>query len=420
MTLFELERNADFKKLVELLESSSNPSVRSRAAEIIGSLESEQADSKFPRGEIVDALVGAANEDESEDVRATAIDALDQYGQAALEQLIGEIIGQPLEDVAEWKKAQALAQSLSADRPELRMAAATGLGKIGEDNVVGPLVNQLGDPDPRVRKRVARACGRIGAAESVPGLSKILHEDQYDVRVEAAYALADIGTDNAIRELSGVADADDETLRRIAVDALGRLGSVEAVELLAEALRDDSETVRRTAMFSLVQLLSEAPADASHQVREKIVGELEQANASESVQPLVDILTQSTETAQRRNAAWLLGRVADVDHQSQAQDALIDTLGDDDTMTSKFAATSLSMLDGDGLETRLLDLVENEYVDVETRVRALFVLGKIGGDVSRDRLSGFVDRVENDRLRKRGFSALSKLGGVGAPTGDFA
>lgn len=420
MTLFELERNADFEKLVELLGTSSNPNVRSRTADILGSLESEEADSKFPRDEIVDALVAAANEDESEDVRATAIDALDQYGQAALEQLIGEIIGQELEEVAEWKKAQALAQSLGADRPELRMAAATGLGKIGEDNVVGPLVNQLNDPDPRVRKRVARACGRIGAAESVPGLSKILHEDQYDVRVEAAYALADIGTDNAIRELSSVTDADDETLRRIAVDALGRLGSVEAVELLAAALRDDSETVRRTAMFSLVQLLSEAPADASHQVREKIVGELEQANASESVQPLVDILEQSTETAQRRNAAWLLGRVADVDHRSQAQDALIDTLGDEDPMTSKFAATSLSMLDGNGLEKRLLDLVENEYADVETRVRALFVLGKIGGDSSRDRLSGFVDRVENDRLRKRGFSALSKLGGVGAPTGDFA
>ncbi|GAB7019342.1 HEAT repeat domain-containing protein [Halostagnicola bangensis] len=420
MTLFELERNAEFEKLVEHLEASSNPKVRSRTAEILGSLEPEEADSRFPRQDIVDALVTAANDDESQDVRASAIDALDQYGQEALEQLIGEIIGQKLEDVAEWKKAQALAQSLNDDRPELRMAAATGLGRIGEDNVVGPLVNQLNDPNASVRKRVARACGRIGAAESVPGLSQLLHEDQYDVRVEAAYALADIGTDNAIRELSSVTDAEDETLRRIAVDALGRLGSVEAVALLAGALRDDSETVRRTAMFSLVQLLSEAPADASHQVREKIVGELEQANASESVQPLVDILEQSTETAQRRNAAWLLGRVADTEHRSEAQDALIETLGDEDTMTSKFAATSLSMLDGNGLEKRLLDLVENGHIDVETRVKALFVLGKVGGDPSRKRLSGFVDRVENDRLRKRGFSALSKLGGVGAPTGDFA
>ncbi|WP_323170926.1 HEAT repeat domain-containing protein [Natrialba sp. PRR66] len=426
MTLFELERNADFEQLIRHLEASSNPDIRRRAAEILGSLEASadaeplQGNPRSPREEVINALVTASQDDENDEVRAAAIDALDQYGQDALEEFIGDLSGQDLEDLAEWKKAKVLARGLTADQPELRMAAATGLGRIGEDNVVSALVDRISDPDSRVRTRVARALGRIESPESVPALSERFHEDQYSVRIEIAYALADIGTDNALRELVDVADAEDEVLRRIAVDALGRLGSVEAVEVLANALSDEADTVRRTAMFSLVQLLSEAPANASHQIREKIVGELEAADEDEVVEPLIEILDRSTETAQRRNAAWLLGRVANDSSTAAAQDALVETMGDDDEMTSKFAATSLSLLDSDGLEQRLLELVEDDLRDEELRVKALFVLGKIGGDTSRNRLSSFVERTDSDRLRKRGFSALSKLGGVGTVTGDPA
>lgn len=420
MSLFELERNAEFEKLLSLLERSPNPNIRRRAAEILGSLESKAGEGRIPRGEVIKALVAASQNDEDDEVRAAAIDGLDQYGQDALERFIAEVSGHDFEEIAEWKKAKVLAQGLSADRPELRMAAATGLGRIGEDNVVNALVRRLDDPDPRVRKRVARALGRIESPDSVPALAGRLHEDQYDVRIEIAYALADIGTQNALAELAGVADDDDEVVRRIAVDALGRLGSVEAVEILAESLNDETETVRRTAMFSLVQLLSEAPSNASHKIRQKILGELEAADESAAVQPLVEILERSSETAQRRNAAWLLGRIANDEHAREAQGALIETLGDDDEMTSKFAATSLSLLDGHGLEQRLLEIAEDGYVDEETRAKALFVLGKIGGDRTRRRLSKFVERTESDRLRKRAFSALSKLGGVGTVSGDPA
>ncbi|AXR81179.1 HEAT repeat domain-containing protein [Natrarchaeobaculum sulfurireducens] len=419
MTLFELERNADFDGLLTYLEQSSNPNIRRRSAEVLGGLESQATDQKYPREDVVDQLITVAKDDEDERVRAAAIDALDQYGQDALERFIGDISGEEIDNVAEWKKAQLLAKGLRADLPELRMAAASGLGRIGETNVTSELVKAIDDPDPEVRKRVARAIGRIGAPEAVPALAPKLHEDQYDVRIEIAYALADLGTTNALRELIDIAEDDDEVLRRIAVDALGRLGSVDAVEVLAEALQDESDSVRRTAMFSLVQLLSEAPASASHQVREKIVDELAEANERQAVEPLTEILERSTETAQRRNAAWLLGRIAAEEYQTHAQDALIETLADDDEMTSKFAATSLALLDGDGLEDRLLQIVEDDHRDDGMRVKALFVLGKIGGDKARNRISSFVDRTESDRLRKRGFSALSKLGGVSSFSGDF-
>ena len=106
MALFELERNADFDSLITYLEESSNPQIRERAAEILGGLEVEADDRTVPRSDVVDALVDAAKTDDHEDVRAAAIDALDQYGQSALEQFIGEISGETLGEVAEWKKAQ--------------------------------------------------------------------------------------------------------------------------------------------------------------------------------------------------------------------------------------------------------------------------------------------------------------------------
>ncbi len=420
MVLFEHERNTDFEALIRYLEESPNPDLRRRAAEILGSLQAETGGTNYPREDVIDVLVEVGQEDDSEEVRAGVIDALDQYGQQALEQYIGEISGTNIDDVAEWKKAQILAEGLDAEMPELRMAAASGLGRLGSDNVASKLVGAIEDSDPRVRKRAARALGRIGVPEAVPALSKSLHQDRYNVRIEVAYALADIGSDNALRELINVADDDDEIVRRIAVDALGRLGSVDAVEALATALSDNSESVRRTAMFSLVQLLSEAPASASHQVREKIVDELAEANEREAIQPLIKILDQSSETAQRRNAAWLLGRLPVDQYRSYAQEALIETLGDDDEMTSKFAATSLALLDGGNLERRLLDLIEDENRDEGMRSKALYVIGKIGTDQSRNRIERFVDRTESDQLRKRGFSALSKLGGMGTAGGDFA
>ncbi len=418
MSLFQFEREANFDELITYLENSSNPKIRARAAEILGGLEAQASETTYPRKEVVESLIAVAKDDDSEKVRAAAIDALDQYGQTALEEFIGELSGTDMDEVAEWKKAQILAQRLDADVPELRMAAATGLGRIGQDNVVKPLVQNIDDPDPRVRKRITLALGRIGSPESVPALAKKLHEDQYDIRIESAYALADIGTTNALRTLTEITDDDDEVLRRIAVDALGRLGSIEAVEILAEALSDDSDAVRRTAMFSLVQLLSEAPVETSHRIREKIVDELAKANQREAVEPLIEILDRSSETAQRRNAAWLLGRVTTDDLQPKAEKALIDTLSDDDEMTAKFAATSLANLDGNDLEQKLLNLVENNSNDDGSRSKALFVLGKIGGEHARSRIETFIDRTDNDYLRKQGFSALSKLGGVSATGSD--
>lgn len=434
MSLYQLEREQDIDELVETLRRSENPSIRCRVAEIIGGLfESDDVDESDlilesdtenelgidPEDEeteshsVVDVLISVVGGDDNEKVRAAAIDALDKHSQEALERVVDELSGKELESAADWVAAKAFADVLNDEQPELRMAAATGLGRVGDPSVTAGLVKRLGDSDPRVRSRSAVACGRIGDPRAVEPLEKRLLNDQsIQVRRDAAEALGEIGTEGAMGVLIDGAEDPNESVRRVVADSLGEFGSVAPVGTLVDFLKDDSEAIRRTAMFSMVEILSNAPPQRSHEVREATADKLTSATAGEVVPPLAEILKKSSGTPQRRNVAWLLGRVVGKQHRALAREALIEALGNDDGMTAQFAATSLTRLDDPSLESELLELVHDTDADESARSKALFVLGKVGGETTRTDLGDFVDRTESDALREQAFSSLSKLGGI--------
>ena len=438
MSLYQLEREHDIEELVETLRRSDDVAIRRRAAEVIGGLfENDDVDeSELRLGDdgtddllggagdddepetVIDVLLRTVSEDDSEAVRAAAIDALDQHGRESLERVVDELSDEDLQSAADWVTAKAFARVLDDDQPELRMAAATGLGRVGDPSVTAALVERLSDPDERVRERSAVACGRIGDPRAVKALRSLLHEDpSIDARAAAAEALGGIGTEAALEVLLTAIDDESESVRRVIADALGKFGSVKPVDALVGYLADGSETVRRTAIFSIVEALSNAPAQRSHDVREAAADQLEAATADEVIPPLSEILTESSGTPQRRNAAWLLGRVAGTEYRSMARESLVEALGDDDGMTAQFAATSLTALDDPELEGELLELVGDAGADAEARSKALFVLGKVGGDAAREELGEFVDRTDDEGLRESAFSALSKLGGLGGGGG---
>jgi HEAT repeat protein len=437
MSLYQLERDADAATLVEYLNRGREAEVRRRAASILGDLEElpsevgddeggdllaaaeEEEAADDGGGDVIDALVTAGIEDESPSVRGAAVDALDRHGQAAIERFVSALTGEDVGGEADWVTAQAFAELLDADRPELRMAAAVGLGQVGDERVTPVLVDHLDDGESRVRVRMARACGRVGDPRAVEPLADRRDDEAPTVRRAVASALGRIGTREALAALEPLVDDDSESIRRTAVDALGDFRSVEPVEPLVAALHDPSEGVRRTAVFALVEVLSNAPAARSHEARETALDELDAVDAGSVVGPLAAILTESSGTPQRRNAAWLLGRVTD-GGTGEAQTALIEALDDRDDRTAQFAASSLTNLDGEGLERRLIALLDDSGADDDARAQALFVLGKVGDERARERLGRFVDATENERLRKRAFSALSKLGGMPGSGGEHA
>ncbi|WP_284006949.1 HEAT repeat domain-containing protein [Haloarcula pelagica] len=410
MSLYELERDGEVQELIRVLRESDNERVQTRAAELLGNFADHD-----DRRDVINALVTATQRD-SDAVTAQAIDSLDELGGDAIEQLIGTMAGVDLgDDSADWVKAKAYTQALDADVPELRMAAANALGGLDQADAVPNLAQRFDDPDPRVRARAARSVGKLGDSRATDSLESLLTDSQSAVRREAAQALGNIGNRQALRSLLPLYEDDHEAVRRIAVDAFGNFDNDQPVDYLTEALSDDSPGVRRTAVYSLIELLSNVPTDQSHEIRETVVEKLSNTDDRSVVVPLVEILEESTQAAQRRNTAWLLGRVTTQEERGRVIDALVDALADDGQMIRQFAATSLAELDDDDsmVERRLLPIVEDTGVDPAVRGQAIFTLGKVGGERSRKVLDKLIDETENETVRKKAFSAISKLGGRG-------
>jgi HEAT repeat protein len=401
MSLYRHHREGNAAAVAEVLGESDSRRVRRRAAEVLGDLDGAGE-------EAVEALVAAANGDAAVGVRAAAVDALDRIGGGALEEFVATVEGVDAGDRAGWAAAREYVGALSAERPEVRMAAATVLGRIGDPEAVGPLVDLLDDPEPQVRSRGARALGRIRDRRATDALGRRLDDPSPAVRRAAAVALGALGGD-VVAPLVDALDDGNQTVRRAAVDGLGDVGDPAAVAPLVDVLDDGSETVRRAAVVAVVDLLASAPGERSHEMRESVVAELREMDDATAVEPLVDLLAESKQPRQRRNTAWLLGRVAGDD--DRAVGALIDALDDDDDAVSRFAATGLAEMGAEAdVEARLLDALD-EASSPDARAMAAFTLGKVGGERARERLDALVDETDDDRVRQRALGALSKLGG---------
>ena len=407
MSLFQHERDGNAQQLIASLHDSNSTEVRRRAAEILGRM-----DEHDDRDDIVAALVRAVQEEESDAVVAAAVDALDELGQAAIEELITAMADIDIgDDAADWVKVKAFVRALNADLPELRMAAANAIGELAVADAVPKLVERFEDPDPRVRARAARACRNIGDARATQPLTGLLGDPKATVRVEAAEALGRIGNREALQALLQLYDDDSEQVRRIAVRGFGQFRNDRPVEYLAEALTDESAAVRRTAVFSLIELLSNVPTEKSHGIREAVVEQLSASEDPSVIDPLVEILDAGVKDAQRRNTAWLLGRVMDGDENRDAIDALVDTLAEGGKMTKQFAATSLAEVGGTYTEEELLALAKDSNQDTDARAQAVFTLGKIGDEDTAEEIERLLDSTDDEQVRQRAFSALSKLGG---------
>jgi len=411
MSLYQHEREGNVEELLSVLRTSENDEVIARAAKMLGDFDEDTREGH----DVTTPLVNLAQRTDTDQVAAAAIDALNEIGTEAIEQLITDMAGIDLGDdqQADWARAKAFAQALDADVPELRMAAANALGELGKTDVLPKLIDTLEDSDPRVRARAARSLGRLEDARACEALIERLEDPSGNVRREAAEALGRIGNRQALNALLGMFDDDRAPVRRIAVGAMGNFGNARPVDGLIEALSDADASVRRAAVYSIIELLSNVPTEQSNQVRETVVEKLSETDDRSVVVPMIDILDESTQNRQRRNTAWLLGRVTSQDGAGYAKavDTLVDTLEDDDQMTSQFAATSLAEVGGNRARTRLLDIVEDDERPEDIRAQAVFTLGKVGGQEARRRIDELIDGTESEQIRQKAFSAISKLGG---------
>ena len=402
MSLYQAEKDGDLDALVGYLARSGNETVRERAARLLGVFEGEQ---------VTEALIESVDTDDSPAVRAAAVDSLDAIGIEAVFACMERIASFERASEADWVAVDDIAAVLDSPQPEIRMAAASALAHLDEPRAVSVLTHALSDSDPRVRERVARACGSLGHPQAIVPLEARFDDESADVRREAAVALGRIATDSALSVLLDRIDDSSETVRYIVVSALGESGRPEPVAALAEATADPSPLVRRAAVLSVVELLSGAPAERSHAIREAVSETLSATDDPSVLDPLIEILESGDRSVQKRNAAWLLGQLTGPARKRRVVDGLISLLDDDDGLTAQVAVTSLVSIGDTAAEQRLLTFALDERRNENARAKAVFALGQIGDERTRERLDRLIDTTNADPVRRQAFSAVAKLDG---------
>ncbi|MBM4319381.1 MAG: hypothetical protein FJ125_05315, partial [Deltaproteobacteria bacterium] len=154
--------------------------------------------------------------------------------------------------IADARALPPLIQALADPEPEVRRAAARGLGRRQEIGTLGALLGLLGDSD--CEPDVAIALAELGDPAAAP-LQEILGNERPGEALWAAQALGLMHHAAALPLLLRALEARQPELRCSAAQALGHLGLPQAVPALLESLQGDPEPmVRQHAAAALGRL----------------------------------------------------------------------------------------------------------------------------------------------------------------------
>lgn len=146
------------------------------------------------------------------------------------------------------------------ETPEIRAAAATALGRIGDAVAAPALGEALNDPVPDVRYAAALALGRIPADGAATRLTRALRTDSsWWVRYAAVLALGRTKKGFVVGALEDTLRLEPKwQIRMLAVRSLQDVGTPRAAQAVVSALRDRDSGVRTAAALALADIGEEA------------------------------------------------------------------------------------------------------------------------------------------------------------------
>jgi HEAT repeat protein len=297
-----------------------------------------------------------------------------------------------------------LSAALEDEDAEVRLLAATALGKLEDEGRLDPLLAALRDADADVVKaaipglkrtsdeRVPTAllpllrhanagvrgcaaqclesvgwrpskrddemwfavakgqCSRaasFGPAALLP-LEMVLNSGPYSLCVSAVKGLAEIGDQRAVRPLLKALKSEDAAVCAAAVDALATIGGPEVTQPILDSLRHKNGHVRLAAVEALGSLgilaaaepLRALLADPLWDVRRAVVETLGRLKDGQAVEALTHTLTDKDEDV-REATAITLGGLSD----RRAIGPLVLALKDTTSSVRRIAAAALSRID---------------------------------------------------------------------------
>jgi HEAT repeat protein len=161
-----------------------------------------------------------------------------------------------LGDMADTEAAPVLLSALDDGRREVRAAAARSLGRLGIVDAALPLVEAL--VSRRVPSGVAaQALVELGSA-AVPELRRIAAHPEPQIRAAAVTLIGLVGDSRDGPSAARALEDPSAEVRRAAAETLGRIGGARAEAPLSAALSDRIHFVRAAAAAALGALDSEA------------------------------------------------------------------------------------------------------------------------------------------------------------------
>ncbi|XGI84556.1 HEAT repeat domain-containing protein [Halorutilales archaeon Cl-col2-1] len=154
-------------------------------------------------------------------------------------------------------KTEPLVESLDIFEANfLRKEVIEALGRIGDDNAVDRLLDEVDDADTRID--AIEALARIGSPKASEKLEDTLDPEANipdNVRAKAADALGKIGDSGSTDAVVGALEMESVRVRESAAEALGSIGDEDAVEDLGSLLEEEThESVRVSAAKSLAEI----------------------------------------------------------------------------------------------------------------------------------------------------------------------
>ncbi|MHC4197597.1 MAG: HEAT repeat domain-containing protein [Planctomycetota bacterium] len=227
---------------------------------------------------------------------------------------------------------------------DVRVAATQGLGELGDESALEPLLYALNDEDVSVRENAARALANFNGDNVVEALAALLNSSSEPVVIAATEALGQIGNANAVIPISELLNNEKPQAREVAAIALGKIKDPQAVTPLINSLKDPEEKVRWYAADSLGSI-----------------------GSSEGVDALVELLAKDSPRV-RESAAAALGQIGD----ERAIEPLAQAMGDTDKRVAEQAANALLSIDIQSYEA--MKYLADTFYDREDYLRASQIL----------------------------------------------
>ncbi|MCJ7444788.1 MAG: HEAT repeat domain-containing protein [Methanotrichaceae archaeon] len=220
--------------------------------------------------DLIDFLALAINDTDST-VRAAAVNGLRKLRSPKANYLLIQALKDPdpnvrlnavvsIEDIVlseDTEFVDPLIVALNDTNPDIRMYAASALGKLKDSKAAYPLSQSIKDPVPSVRISAGlalAAIGKTGLGFVEDPLIELLKDKDPNIRSISASLLGNIQTSKVIPPLIQSLNDSDHYVRSVAASALGKLKDPIASGPLIQALNDTDDRVRKNAAIALGEI----------------------------------------------------------------------------------------------------------------------------------------------------------------------